>query len=229
MIKWVIRLAFLTALLGIVGTIVILHHFHQKQSDKNLFNDNKQQIEGKTIRKDSSLLKQERKQPPSLPALQTEEFKARQDTVSIVDSISSRKDRIAEPIVTKKAEVGESTIVFKKAGAENKPTKEAKKPAVAIIKKWSNKSKQQEKLFSVDELNILKNRTNAVKRRQHIFSNYIQIYALKSTDKRKIKQVENYFIDNKFSIAGKKIINEKIKGIKVNAMGQYIRIILGSF
>lgn len=209
MIKWVIRFAVITCLLGLAGTIAIISHINGKQKDeKRMQNEKKMESTTSNLKPDSEVIKPK-------PANST---------------------LAAKPVVVEKKEYPASKTLFQEKEIEKEisrtPTAKAATPeATRKAEKQSRlKNEEEEKLFTSEELQQLVNRINKAKEENSINSNCVQIYSTtKGNYKRTISQVETYLKSKRFAIAGREVIEKEVKGIKITPNAGCIRITIGTF
>ncbi|MCW3105933.1 MAG: hypothetical protein JWQ09_439 [Segetibacter sp.] len=207
MIKWVARLAFLTGLLGLAGTIVIISHLHGKH-------EKKEETAKRDLKVDTQIIKPQPKRPISSTAAKP---------------IVEKKD--PPPKILPHKEVTEEKAAKIEATKIEEKKKDAEKieNAGKAVKQNDIKNDQEERLFSEEELQQLITDINTAKEEHDIYSNCVQIYTTRQgNNKRAVSQLETYLRSHRFAIAGRETISKRVKGIQISPVGGCIRITVGS-
>lgn len=208
MIKWVARLAVITALLGLAGTIIIISNIRRKQKDeKTVISEKKDEPALTNAKVDTEVIRVHPKRTVPLPLSPTAPVEKKETPVP----------KITPPVKQSEEKVSNHTVA--------KPDDE-KKPLV----KQEGKKEPEEKLFTPDELEQLVGRINRAREENSISSNCVQIHSTKQGNfARTIAQVETYLKSRRFAIAGREVVSKKIKGILINPVAGCIRITIGTF
>lgn len=217
MIKWVARLAVLTALLGLAGTIAIISYLHKKHPKKEELKKEKEAVIEKNEKVVAPITKSQTKQSNSITFPKP--------------VVVEKKEAPAHKILPQK-NVNQANV--NSAVDEKKEDKKKSEEKIKEERKSINqnelKKEQDEKLFSQDELRELVTRINIVKEEHGIYTNCVQIYTtVQGNNKTAVAQVETFLRSKQFSIAGRETISKKVKGIMVTAVGECIRVTIGSF
>jgi hypothetical protein len=217
MIKWVARLALLTILLGLIGSILILTDVFKSGSEKKV----SAEVNDTSINRATT----------DTPKFEYREKHAENvDTTQPPPPITSQKTGDT----TKKIEVvidtpkkAETAIILKKR-AEKKVEKadvpvKTEKPAVV-------KKTRKDRLLTKAELKWLVFRINTFKAKNRISENCVQMHITEERySKRTLAQIETYLKNKHFSIAGREVIAKEVHGIQITRAGACTRIIIGTF
>jgi hypothetical protein len=216
MIKWAARLALLTILLGLTGSILILTDMFTHKSEKKI----------------------------SMAAKDTTVNRAAADTQKI--ELSKQIENIdttppPPPIIPEKKEetLKEAAVItdaLKKADTakvlKKEPGKKVEKVEVQVkVKQPAGvKKAHDEKLFSQAELQHIVSRINAFKVKNKMSANCVQMHITEQGySKRTLSQIETYLKSNHFSIAGREVISKNVRGIHIMRAGTCVRIVIGTF
>lgn len=215
MVKWVARLAIIAALLGAVGTIVIIFYLGGRPTKEKLTDEPKKEAIVDSII-DSGLFQPPPKPAETLPVFKPEVIIRKADTIK---AVLAPKPEIEEKPVTQIPPKIDPKPIVKKAEEKPKP-----------VKKEKLKKEQEEKLFNVGELQQIVTRINRAKQGKRGYSNCVQLFSTTETSNtRTISQIETYLRSEGFSIAGRETISKKVRGIQIAPAGGCIRVTVGSF
>lgn len=215
MVKWVARLAFLAALLGFVGTIVIIFYLEGQPTKEKLSGGPMKESPTNTLI-DSAVLQPAPATVETLPLPKPEVILKKEDTVKI--------ELPLKPTTEKKP----ATEEVRKTGPKRSDKKVEEKPK--IVKKEKVKKEQEEKLLNAVELQQIVRRINRAKQGKNGYSNCVQLFSTPETSNtRTMSQIETYLKSNHFSIAGRETISKKVRGIQITPAGGCLRVTVGSF
>ena len=210
MIKWVVRLALITSLLGIAGAAIIFIRA----------------LGGSTNEKISSLVKQE---TPSTSAKEN-------NPLTFTHKPSDVKKADSKPlIVFKKPDNLKTGEEISKAVGEKenktlqpKTVEDSRTRKERVLEEKNELILQKEKLLSDVELDQLVTRINAAKEENGIYLNCVQLRVSRYANNNRIpSQIEAFLRSRSFAIAGRELISKKVKGIQISATNECIRIIVG--
>jgi hypothetical protein len=215
MIKWVVRLAFVTVLLGIAGTLIILiKNIKTNSETSKVVNTEKDVSIAPAIDStNTSSNTVEAKQPPSNAVITEQKSNG---TFSEKSSIKVDSKAIAEDIAVLQKRDAKKAI--------EKPAKKAQKKEMAAVAKDND-----EKLFNNAELAAIVARIYAAKMRHHFYANCVQINVAPGNNKRAVSQIETYLRGHRFAIAGREEVSKKVKGVQLLPKNGCIRLTIGSF
>ncbi len=224
MIKWVVRLAVIAGLLGLTGTIILIYTMNRKHEDERL---NLPVLKKETLathsKADTAILKPTAKKLATLTTAQPVVTQRKADTIHKILAPANKTG-------IKDKELAIAKTKEQKLLSEKTEKAAAKKEEIKANEIKKDQKEKDEKLFTQEELRQLVVRINASKQKNNISSNCVQLYSTKQgNNKRTIAQIETYLKTQRFAIAGREIIDEKVKGIQVSPNGGCIRITIGSF
>jgi len=208
MIKWVVRLAWLAGILGLAGTLFIIYKI----------SDPKKEVFLTSARSDTLIPRATAKKEETGPVSAAENTFKQTDTISAAKKPGEIEKKISEPIT-------EPTVT--KADIKGKEKVSVNKPKPLASKKVGEKD--EEKLFTLKELQNIVARVNKVIAQNKLRSNCVQLRMVKANNRRTVAQIETYLRSKSFSIAGRETITEKVKGIRIARKGACVRLTIGSF
>jgi len=211
MIKWVVRLAIITSLLGIAGAAIIFIKTIRGGIDEKAETSNKQEIPTPAVKESNPLVFNR----------QNKEFaKAQAKPLVASKKTDNTKTDIEAPKPVKEKE---NKPLQPKAGDESRIREEK------AIEEKNELIQQKEKLLSEVELDQLVNRIKVAKDEAGIHLNCVQLHISRHTNNNKIpSQIETYLRSHSFAIAGREIVSKKVKGILITPTDDCIRITVGS-
>jgi len=219
MVKWVGRLAILAAFLGIVGTIAIISYVHRNRNKVKRAEGIQKELPGSQTA-DTPKTKAQPQLPTAkplaaAPAATEEVVIKKEDTVGKVLPLEKENDeKPVEPPATK---TDEGRLVEKKE-VVNK-----------VDKQKEAKKDQKQNLLNQSEIRQLFIQINRVKGKYNVYSNCVQLFTTEeSNNHRSARQVETFLRSHHFTIAGREMIPQKVKGIKVTPAGGCIRVTIGA-
>lgn len=209
MIRWVVRLAFITVLLGLAGTVLIVYKMHKKsiKTDVNANNTNALKIDSLQVTTEVNKPKAVDTNATTKPIIAENE----PDTIIIQhqETIADGRLQPTRTLPPKKYE-----ITTDKKAITNQTTTPV----------------DPNRLFTTDELERIVNRINKVEEGNKKFANCIRLFiTVEGYNAKRVSQVEKYLRSKKFSLEGKEIVAQEIKGVKINGTGRCIKVTLGIF
>ncbi|GEO08647.1 hypothetical protein [Segetibacter aerophilus] len=217
MIKWVARLAFLTILLGLIGSILILSDVFKPGGEKKLAPKVNDTLIHRATTDTPKIILQEKHlenvdttplPPPIIPPKKEDTIKK----IAVVIDTPKKADtaKVLKQEAKKKIDKADTPVKAKKSEVVKKPRKV--------------------KLFTQSELQRLVFRINTFKAKNRISANCVQMHITEQGySKRTLSQIETYLKSKHFSIAGREVIAKEVYGIQIKRAGTCTRIIIGSF
>lgn len=218
MIKWVGRLAVLTGILGLIGTIIIIINIQREVEDEKIGGAEKtKETHGNSVSSDSVTSKPRLRQKVAGVAKPPTASKK-------ADAVQKQlPQRLPSQIVKE-----EKVSIPEPAKKNDKKNKADRADDNVIIEKQNRRKSPEEKLLTEQDLQQLVNRINLAKEEHNIYQNCVQICSSsRSNNKNNMTNIEYYLRSQRFAIAGRETVSRKVKGIQIVPNGECIRIIVG--